>query len=180
MKLSLLFSTSFFLSSSHAWSPSKVSQEATRRSFVSSLVIGSGAVIRSTNASADDDESFASIAERASKISQAIQQEEAEQPSFGTTQKSADSRTAYDFSLPMAGTQTPFTDIVRNQDNAVKAILVVNIKQDDPVARRNIPELIALAAKYVELYRVLVFYRRINDSFYYIAIDKRSSNSTLL
>jgi hypothetical protein len=124
----------------------------TRRSFVSSLLIGGGAVIQSTNANADDDESFASIAERASKMSQAIQQEEAAQPSFGTTPKSANG-TAYDFSLPMAGIQTPFKDIVRNQDNTVKAILVVNIKQDDPVARKNIPELIALAAKYVELYR---------------------------
>jgi hypothetical protein len=83
-------------------------------------------------------------------MSQAIQQEEAEQPSFGTTQKSADSRTAYDFSLPVAGIQTPFQDIIRNQNNTVKAVLVVNIKQDDPVARKNIPELIALAAKYVD------------------------------
>jgi glutathione peroxidase len=30
----------------------------------------------------------------------------------------------------------------------VKAIVVVNIKQDDPVARKAIPELISLAAKY--------------------------------
>ena len=29
----------------------------------------------------------------------------------------------------------------------VKAILVVNIKQDDPLARKNIPELIALVTK---------------------------------
>jgi hypothetical protein len=133
-------------------------------------VIGGGAVIQSTNANADDDESFASIAERASKMSQAIRQEEAEQPSFGTTPKSADSRTAYDFSLPMAGTQTPFKDIVRNHDNTMKAILVVNIKQDDPVARKNIPELIALAAKYVEMHReekiVLCFFSiRTNKRF---------------
>ena len=31
----------------------------------------------------------------------------------------------------------------------VKAILVVNMKQDDLIARKNIPELISLAAKYV-------------------------------
>merc|ERR1719162_2749190 len=30
----------------------------------------------------------------------------------------------------------------------VKAILVVNIKQDDPLARKNIPELISMAAKF--------------------------------
>jgi hypothetical protein len=148
MKLSMLL-LSLLLSSSHAWSPSKWTQ-ATRRSFVSSLVIAGGAWIQSTTANADDDESFASIAERAAKMSQAIQQEEAEQPSFGTTQKSADSRTAYDFSLPVAGIQIPFKEIIRNQDNTVKAVLVVNIKQDDPVARKNIPELIALAAKYVD------------------------------
>jgi hypothetical protein len=28
-----------------------------------------------------------------------------------------------------------------------KAVLVVNIKQDDPLARKNIPELIALAER---------------------------------
>lgn len=150
MKLSLLF-FSLLLSSSHAWSPSKWTQ-ATRRSFVSSLVIAGSAWIQSTNANANDDESFASIAERAAKMSQAVQQEEAEQQqqsSLGSSQKSADLRTAYDFSLPVAGIQTPFKELIRNQDNTVKAILVVNIKQDDPVARKNIPELIALAAKYV-------------------------------
>jgi hypothetical protein len=29
----------------------------------------------------------------------------------------------------------------------VKAILVVNMKQDDPIARKNIPELIELSQK---------------------------------
>lgn len=34
------------------------------------------------------------------------------------------------------------------RDTKVKAILVVNMKQDDPVARKNIPELITLASKF--------------------------------
>jgi glutathione peroxidase-family protein len=34
------------------------------------------------------------------------------------------------------------------KDAKVKAIIVVNIKQDDPAARKTIPELISLAAKY--------------------------------
>lgn len=106
-------------------------------------------MIASTVANAsDDDESFASIAARASKISQdMVNAEEEKTPS--TSSSSGDGRTAYDFTLPMAGVQTPIREIVRNQDNKVKAILFVNIKQDDPVARKDIPEFISLAAKYV-------------------------------
>lgn len=36
---------------------------------------------------------------------------------------------------------------VVKKDAKVKAILVVNMKQDDPIARKNIPELISLASK---------------------------------
>ena len=74
----------------------------------------------------------------------------------------------YDFMLPIAGVETPLAQIVSQEftnkqattltdaqgrsvtyrDAKVKAIIVVNIKQDDPVARKTIPELISLAAKY--------------------------------
>ena len=77
-------------------------------------------------------------------------------------------KTAYDFTLPIEGVDTKFEDIVRQKftineattikgkdgqpttyrDAQIKAILVVNIKQDDVVARKTIPELISLAAKY--------------------------------
>uniref|UniRef100_A0A7S3QIX7 Glutathione peroxidase n=1 Tax=Chaetoceros debilis TaxID=122233 RepID=A0A7S3QIX7_9STRA len=37
---------------------------------------------------------------------------------------------------------------ITKSDAKVKAILVVNMKQDDPIARKNIPELISLASKF--------------------------------
>lgn len=117
-------------------------------------------------------ESFASLAERANKMSKEV---DAVRP-----RRSSDSmirptnQTIYDFSLPVNGVAVPMEQLIRqefstqrvtssifsdkddNNKNAqlsyreakVKAILVVNIKQDDPVARKTIPELISLAAKY--------------------------------
>jgi len=80
--------------------------------------------------------------------------------------KNSDSRSAYDFSLPVAGKSIPFREFIKQENIEsggesdeekktktkkgvlVKAILVVNMKQDDPIARKNIPELISLAAKF--------------------------------
>lgn len=116
----------------------------------------------------DDDESFASIAERANKMSKemdAINPQSQRRMTSDSTLRPTN-QTIYDFSLPIAGTPTPLADIIRQEFNSkkvtipsknetvdykdvkVKAIIVVNIKQDDPVARKAIPELIALAAKY--------------------------------
>lgn len=83
-----------------------------------------------------------------------------------------DPRTIYDFTLPVNGKAREVAELVgqtfsggddgngwsdAQEENVnaaegrlgctVKAILVVNIKQDDPIARKNIPELIALASK---------------------------------
>ncbi|GAX12729.1 hypothetical protein FisN_15Hh208 [Fistulifera solaris] len=96
-----------------------------------------------------DEESFAAISARANQISQDMNKEAAQ---VAITQRSND-KTAYDFSLPMEGKNTPFKDIIgqsmtESGDARVKAILVVNLKQDDPIARKTIPELIALATKY--------------------------------
>lgn len=119
---------------------------ADRRSFlhIASAAITSASwlsVNQVANADEDDDD-FASIAARASKISQAM---ESEQPQSQNMFKSTDTRTIYDFSLPIAGDSVDIGTMV--QKGTVKAILVVNIKQDDPIARKNIPELIALASK---------------------------------
>jgi glutathione peroxidase-family protein len=124
-----------------------------RRSF---LISSNAAVIglyasatRSTPAFAqDEEESFASIAERASKMSV----EEGEK-TYVLSANDGDTRTAFDFDLPMSGEPVPFKEIVRQSyDEAgrsnVKAILVVNMKEDDPVARKDIPEFISLASKY--------------------------------
>lgn len=153
------------VSSASAWSASSgrrsvVSLEAvSRRSVLNSALVGGlvgTANAQGANAAADDDdtgiakeEDFTSIAERAAKLSKTVAQEEdsnaapAPKPIF-------DGRSAYDFSLPVAGETVKFQDmILQNQERSkVKAILVVNIKQDDPVARKNIPEFIALASKY--------------------------------
>jgi len=84
-----------------------------------------------------------------------------------------DKRTIYDFTLPVNGKSREVAELVgqtfgdgdggdgwtdggEEDVNAsegvlgtrVKAILVVNIKQDDPIARKNIPELIALSSKF--------------------------------
>lgn len=85
-----------------------------------------------------------------------------------------DPRTIYDFTLPVQGKAREVSDLIGqtfDEGNAgdgwtdgseggtgtteggklgtsVKAILVVNIKQDDPLARKNIPELIELVTKF--------------------------------
>ena len=95
---------------------------------------------------ADD---FESIASRAAAVSAQIASEEKaalaaeeERKSELARQLKEDSRTFYDFELPVSGKSKTTGELV---GEGVKAILVVNIKQDDPLARKNIPELIALA-----------------------------------
>lgn len=159
------------LSVSKAWSLSNMNQlppsasnknNQARRSFVSSLLVTGSIMVQQSqvaNAADDDNESFASIAARASKISQAKQEaQQNEEPDSTTTSSSTNTQTAYDFTLPIAGNQVPIREIVRNENNNVKAILFVNIKQDDVVARKNIPELIALASKYVVLCYIMYSY----------------------
>lgn len=101
---------------------------------------------------------------------QAIKDEEIQQRRREYSQKlKDDKRTIYDFTLPVSGVEKNIADLVgqtfetQSTSNSgdegaavgdgiklgskVKAILVVNIKQDDPLARKNIPELIELANK---------------------------------
>lgn len=111
-----------------------------------------GASSTSQAALADDtapqEESFAAIAARASQISKEIDKENAQ--AAANIRKSE--KTVYDFDLPVEGNAVKFADLIKQEfyDDGVKvkAILVVNIKQDDPVARKTIPELISLATKY--------------------------------
>ena len=136
--------------------------DRTRKAFLASIVATTTATVSAGIANADEE--FESIAARAAKISKIVEAEEAQKEQEKVTQVS-DSRTVYDFTLPVAGVDVPFKDLVKQEfttsessgqnegevstrtDAKVKAILVVNIKQDDPIARRNIPELISLAAK---------------------------------
>ncbi|KAG7362416.1 glutathione peroxidase [Nitzschia inconspicua] len=124
-----------------------------RRDFFQAI-LGSGFVGMSLVGSAssaladDEEESFASIAARASKLSTEV----GEKASVMSA-NDGDTRTAYDFELPVSGESVSFKDIVRqslDEDgrSKVKAILVVNMKEDDPIARKDIPEFISLASKY--------------------------------
>ena len=128
-----------------------------RRSFISStigLVGGSMLASRPDPAFADgneEEESFASIAARASKLSTTVSDTQAE-----VMRRTADDKSAYDFSLPIKGEDVPFKDVINQEFDEdgrakVKAILVVNMKEDDPISRTNIPEFISLAAKYVSV-----------------------------
>lgn len=113
-------------------------------------VLGGPGRAQAESPSTDD---FASIAARASQIQADLSQE-----ATASASKNRSDKTAYDFDLPLQGRVTPLADIIQQQfpsdeENTtkgpkVKAIVVVNIKQDDPMARRTIPELISLAAKY--------------------------------
>lgn len=138
---------------------------STRKAFLASLVATTTATVSAGVAYADAEEGFESIAARAAKISKVVEAEDASKDQEKALQNN-DPRTVYDFSVPMSGEAVPFKDVIRQQfitteipgenegefitktDTKVKAILVVNIKQDDPIARKNIPELISLAAKF--------------------------------
>lgn len=119
-----------------------------RRSLIGTALIGGLGLPWTKPASADDDdESFAAIAARASKLSTAIGES-----APAVTRPSGDDRTIYDFELPVQGVDVPIKDIIRQTYDEegrpkVKALLVVNMKEDDPVARKDIPGFIALAAK---------------------------------
>ncbi|KAL7473764.1 hypothetical protein ACHAXS_014235 [Conticribra weissflogii] len=148
------------------------SYDPTRRAFLATAS-SSVAFFGSLPSFADEDESsvpsvsFKDIAARAAKVSQEVddaekiqkaKEEEDEERRRELAQKlKDDKRTIYDFTLPVGGVQKNVADLVGQTfepateggevGSKVKAILVVNIKQDDPIARKNIPELIALATK---------------------------------
>ena len=119
--------------------------------FVSSATtFSSFAVAADEPAAASEEESFASIAARASKLSSDAGEKAAAET---ITNGSGDTRTAYDFELPVAGKSVPFGELIRQEVDEegrkkCKVILVSNMKEDDPVARKDIPEFITLAAKY--------------------------------
>ena len=115
----------------------------------SSLLKPNAALAEDATGGGSDDESFATIAARASKLNKDLDKELSAAPST----ISPSDKSAYDFSLPVQGVDTKFADLIQQKStdedaSKVKAILVVNMKQDDPVARKAIPELMALAGKY--------------------------------
>lgn len=141
------------------------SMKSTRKAFLASIVGVTTATFSTGVANAD--EGFESIAARAANIAKTVEAADAIKDLEKEKEALiADSRTVYDFSVPIASVDVPFKDLIKqelittespgenegevitNTQTKVKAILVVNIKQDDPIARRNIPELISLAAKF--------------------------------
>lgn len=150
---------------------SNIIEKEGRREFVSSC-LASGALLWSVHAkeAVAEEESITestaetipestpipeSIAERAARLSREMGENALKNNNANIappadseriiTEKSTDTRTIYDFSVPIAGVETPITSFVGPD---AKAVLVINIKQDDPYARKNIPALIALATKY--------------------------------
>lgn len=136
----------------------------TRKAFLASIISTAALTTLATNARADD-EGFESIAARAANMAKVAEVEE-DKRQQQQMKIDTDPTTAYDFSLPVAGDTISFAQLIRQEftdveiannaeggkmfkrDAKVKAILVVNIKQDDPIARKNIPELISLASKF--------------------------------
>lgn len=120
-----------------------------RRAFLSSVATA-GSLVLADSASADEgDESFADIAARASQLS-TTQSEKA--PT--NIAQNLDGKNAYDYELPYKGDNVAFKELIGQEFDEegrakVKAILVINMKEDDPISRTNIPEFISLAAKYV-------------------------------
>jgi hypothetical protein len=132
-----------------AASASDESSNPERRDILMGMLAGGSVFLPFTSAAWSDDESFAEIAARANKISKDLGKEYVQAV---TSQLNTD-KTSYDFSLPFEGKDKSFKDLIRQEvsddgETKVKVILVVNIKQDDPVARKSIPELISLASKY--------------------------------
>jgi len=141
--------------------------------ITSSVISGSARNAYAADEAEVVEESFASIAARASKMSSEAGERartsvvtngsdgskpssEASEPTpiSVVTKVGGDTRTAYDFGLPISGISIPFKEIIKQEINdesgqsKVKVILVSNMKEDDPVARKDIPEFISLAAKY--------------------------------
>lgn len=130
-----------------------VAAASTRRRVLTGIASFAGIASLSSGAAAanaEEEGSYASIAERARQISKDMDKDE----TLAVQNTRTSDKTAYDFTLPIEGKQVPFKDAIRQEISEeaggakVKAVLVVNIKQDDPVARKTVPELIALAAKY--------------------------------
>jgi glutathione peroxidase-family protein len=126
------------------------SLSSSRREWLATTALGLPFLVPPPSAHAmDEDESFASIAARANKISKDLDRDK----SIEVNKANTSGKTAYDFSLPIEGNDRIFYDLIHQQKSdengvRVKAILVVNLKQDDPIARKTIPGLISLAAKY--------------------------------
>ena len=101
----------------------------------------------------DDKELFASIVAQAAKLLGKVGEAQ-----LLVMPNRDDPRTAYNFSLPVAVQTTSFTDIVYQEYDVngkakVKTNLVVNKKEDDPVARKDIPKFISLASKYIFVWK---------------------------
>jgi len=115
-------------------------QNKGRREFISSCIITN--VLSSSIMSKSWAEE--SIAERAARITAQISEKENSVDTTKVEPVDPNAKTIYDFSLPVNGVEIPISELV----GSPRAILIVNIKQDDPLARKNIPGLMSLVSKY--------------------------------
>jgi hypothetical protein len=131
-------STRLSASPNHSTPPTLASLP--RRSLLATALLPA---ILSLPSRADDFESIADRAAALAKLQENDASAEDERNAELSKKLKEDTRTIYDFELPVGGVMRPLADLV----GEAKAVLVVNIKQDDPLARKNIPELIALAER---------------------------------
>mmetsp|Transcript_11457 Transcript_11457/g.28973 ORF Transcript_11457/g.28973 Transcript_11457/m.28973 type:complete len:319 (-) Transcript_11457:85-1041(-) len=127
-------------------------EDSDRRSFLVKSTAGLVGLASAFPANAEEEESFASIAARANKLS-IVEGDRVAVTAATINNGKGDTRTAYDFELPVEGKSVKFGDLINQQVDEegrkkVKVILVSNMKEDDPVARKDIPEFISLATKY--------------------------------
>lgn len=136
----------------------KNDKKENRRNFIqNNAFILATPFLVSGEANADDGVEGETIAQKAARISLSLKDQEDNNrfapPSMSQGSSASPSAvvgSAYDYELPVAGKSIKFEELIGQnpEHDKIKAVLVVGIKQDDPIARRNIPELISLAAKY--------------------------------
>jgi hypothetical protein len=78
----------------------------------------------------------------------------ADEPAAPASSPPALGPSIYDFSVPILNTNKPLSSVLPTP--RPPAVLLVNIKQDDPLSRLNIPQMISLARRHPELYVVAV------------------------
>lgn len=162
------------------------SDDRSRRAF---LIATSATTIflPSSSYAAIEDQEVETIAERAARVAREVDAAElarlTEEDALSEQRRvndisaklKSDTRSIYDFTLPINGKSREVAEIIGQTFSAgrasvgwgdddgeggetvltegkegtrIKAILVVNMKQDDPIARKNIPELIKLSNKF--------------------------------
>ncbi len=138
-------------------SPSLLVLSASRRNLLTSASsAASSAILLPLISNAEEDTGSQDILQRARKLAEEADAKEREAAAIDAMARSAarggsaviSDKNIYDFSVPVKNADTGIADLVSTDGEKPKAVLFVNIKQDDPQARTNIPQLLQLTRKY--------------------------------